>query len=74
MTKTTMKLFQLHRDVDASGVSGTGIVAEGTEFSNGMVALTWLTHTPCVGVYPNIKCVETIHGHEGKTRIVWLEL
>jgi hypothetical protein len=70
---TKMRLFELHRDEDSSGVSGKGVVAQGCEFSNGMVCLTWLTPTPCVGVYPNIKNVESIHGHEGRTRIVWLE-
>lgn len=68
-----MRLFQLHRDKDTSGVSGTGIVAEGVEFSHGMCALTWLTPNRCVNVYENIKAVETIHGHEGATRIVWVD-
>lgn len=67
-----MKLFQLHRDVDTSGVSGLGIVAEGVEFSHGMCALTWLTPNRCVNVYENMKAVETIHGHGGNTRVVWL--
>ena len=34
-----MKLFQLHRHEDESGVSGTGIVAEGVQFSDGKCAL-----------------------------------
>jgi hypothetical protein len=71
---TKMRLFELHRDEDQSGVSGTGIVAEGVEFSNGMCSLTWLTPTRCVNVYENIKAVEQIHGHEGRTRIVFLEI
>jgi hypothetical protein len=70
---TRMRRFQLHRDRDASGVSGTGIVAEGVEFSHGMCALTWLTPNRCVNVYENIKAVDTIHGHEGATRIVFID-
>lgn len=63
--------FHLQRDEDASGVSGTGTVAEGIEFSPGLVALLWLPHYWSVAIYPNIKQVERIHGHDGKTRVVW---
>lgn len=70
---TKMRRFQLHRDVDTSGVSGTGLVAEGVEFSHGMCALTWLTPNRCVNVYENMKAVETIHGHAGNTRVVWVD-
>jgi hypothetical protein len=38
-----MKRFRLVRDRDVSGVSGTGIVAEGTMFSDGTCVLRWLT-------------------------------
>ena len=38
-----MRLFKLQRKVDCSGVSGTGVVAEGVEFDDGQVALRWLT-------------------------------
>lgn len=68
-----MYRFQLHRDRDETGVSGTGIVAEGVRFSNGWCALTWLTHTTSVAFYPSISNVVYIHGHQGKTRIVWLD-
>lgn len=33
-----IRTFKLNRKVDVTGVSGTGIVAEGTEFSNGRVS------------------------------------
>lgn len=68
-----MRLFQLHRDVDSSGVSGTGLVAEGVEFSNGECALHWLTKQSSLGIYVNIVDVEKIHGHEGLTRVVWID-
>ena len=65
-----MKLFELRRDVDETGVSGTGTVAQGVIFDNGQCALTWLTkHTSCA-VYPGIEAVVAIHGHDGKTRVV----
>lgn len=68
-----MRLFQLHRDTDVSGVSGTGIVAEGVLFQNGQVALAFLGNLHAVEVLENIQTVEAIHGHNGATRIVWLE-
>ncbi len=35
-----MRRFQLNRIVDESGVSGTGVVAQGVEFDNGFCAMT----------------------------------
>ncbi len=69
-----MRQFQFHRDVDDGGVSGTGIVAEGVQFQNGKIALTWLTKHTSIAIYDDVETLEAIHGHQGKTRIVWLEL
>jgi hypothetical protein len=66
-----MKNFHLFRDVDETGISGTGRVAEGVIFSNGKIALTWLTDVNSVAVYESLGDVEFIHGHKGKTRIVF---
>lgn len=71
--KTKVKIFHLKRNEDESGVSGTGIVAEGVEFSNGMVAMTWLSPHRAINVYESIKTVEMLHGHEGKTQIIYQE-
>jgi len=67
-----MRAFELHRDVDETGVSGTGVVAEGIEFSDGVVCLRWLTEWPSSVVHyeRGMASVEAIHGHNGKTRIV----
>ena len=69
-----MRTFELHRDTDETGISGTGIVAEGVEFSDGTVVLRWAAsaHKSTV-LWDNIGDVEAIHGHGGKTRIVWTE-
>ncbi len=66
-----IRQFTLVREEDESGVSGTGIVAEGVEFSNGKCALSWRTKVASIAIYDNIKVLEAIHGHEGKTMIVW---
>ena len=68
-----LKRFYLARDQDITGVSGTGIVAEGVLFSTGWVALTWLAAVNSLVFYPSIDNVEAIHGHSGSTRIMWLD-
>lgn len=70
--------FELHRDHDVSGVSGTGVVAEGVEFSDGCVAVRWLPpepgHPTSVVFHDNgIRSVVAIHGHGGATRLVFLD-
>lgn len=72
-TVSKLRRFQLHRDKDASGVSGVGLVAEGVEFSSGMVAITWLSQYQVVSVCANLRVVEGVHGHDGDTRVVWLD-
>lgn len=69
-----MRRFSLQRDVDETGISGTGKVAEGVVFTNGWCALMWLTEFFSVVLYPGIDHVEQIHGHQGKTRIVFEDL
>lgn len=68
-----MRAFRLVRDTDVTGVSGTGVVAEGVEFSSGVVALTWLTDWPTSVVFHDrgMASVEAIHGHNGSTRVVF---
>ena len=74
MTPTLLsRTFVLRRVVDESGISGTGDVAEGIEFSNGKCALCWLTRYRSVAVYDSIRELEAIHGHDGKTQVVWDE-
>ena len=67
-----MRLFMLVRDEDVTGVSGTGTVAEGVEFSDGRVALRWIVgeHRSTV-IWDSIESVTEIHGHNGATRLVW---
>jgi hypothetical protein len=68
-----MRLFHLKRAKDVSGVSGTGIVAEGVEFGDGTCVIRWLTATPSTAIYASIQDLEKIHGHEGATVIDFLE-
>ncbi len=69
-----MRAFQLVRHTDISGVSGTGVVAEGVEFSDGTVALRWTSAWPTSVVFHDrgMEAVEAVHGHSGSTTIEWL--
>jgi len=68
-----VRLFHLARKEDVSGVSGTGIVAEGVQFANGKCALNWLTRFTSVAVYDDIETLIAIHEHGGRTVVLWLD-
>ena len=60
--------FELVRDEDESGVSGTGVVAEGVILDHGACVVTWF-NSLTVSVYTSPWEVIDIHGHGGKTRL-----
>lgn len=68
-----MRRFVLNRKEDVSGISGTGVVVEGVEFSDGSVALRWLGDRPSLVFWKNIEDAISIHGHEGKTLVEWID-
>lgn len=68
-----MRRFKVKREEDESGVSGIGIVAEGVEFENGKVVIQWLSHKSSIAIYDNVKVFIDIHGHGGKTKVVWID-
>jgi hypothetical protein len=67
----SMRRFHLERLEDASGVSGCGSVAEGVIFSDGKIALEWFGSHVSTNLYASLADVEYIHGHEGRTRIIF---
>lgn len=69
----SLRRFILKRATDVSGVSGTGIVAEGVQFTDGTVALRWRSFISSHVIYPNAKAAESVHSHGGATKIVWLD-
>lgn len=68
-----MRRFILCRDDDVSGLSGIGHVAEGVEFWDGTCAMHWRTKIRSTTVYANVRDLNAIHSHEGKTTIKWLD-
>lgn len=65
--------FELHRDVDVSGVSGVGVVADGVLWPDGRVSVRWRGSRPSTVSWDCLEDAEAIHGHGGATRIVWLD-
>jgi len=66
---TEMRRFRLVRIEDETGVSGTGIVAEGCEFSTGKCCLTWLSQFASVTIFDSMKVLEEVHSHHGKSKV-----
>lgn len=68
-----MRRFYLYRDEDATGISGTGVIAEGVELKNGVAVLSWLTEHTSTAIYDSVKELILIHGHKGKTRLLFID-
>lgn len=74
-----MRTFKLIREVDTSGVSGTGLVALGLEDALGRVFLAWVvsakigpnTRRPIetLTVFASIQDVSDLHGHGGASHV-----
>ncbi len=70
---TDLRVFELVRDEDETGVSGTGTVAYGVVFPDGTCVLRWDTKVNSTVFYASITDLLVIHGHGGKTRLAWIE-
>jgi hypothetical protein len=58
-----MRRFLMERERDVSGVSGTGVVLEGVQFSTGVVVIHWLTPPPrgSISVFDSLGQFLSIH-------------
>lgn len=65
--------FYLQRDTDVSGVSGLGRVADGVLWSDGTASIRWHGERPSIVHWNSLDDVQFIHGHNGSTRIVWID-
>ena len=61
------------KSVSEGGVSGTGRVAVGVLFDNGLIALTWISMHKCVNVYTSYAEMMEVHGHDGSTELIWVD-
>ena len=71
LRRPSLTRFVLYRTEDETGISGEGIVAEGVEFETGECAMSWLTSFRSIAIYPSAAELTAIHGHDGRTKIVW---
>lgn len=58
------------RLVDETGISGTGRVATGVRVGS-WAFMRWLTPQWTITWYPKWEWIYTLHGHGGKTQLVW---
>jgi hypothetical protein len=65
------RLFHLERDVDVSGVSGIGRVADGIVWPDGSASVRWRGEQPSTVTWDQLAHAEAVHGHGGQTRIVF---
>lgn len=72
-----MRRFIFHRTEDMTGVSGTGVVAEGVEFSDGRVALMWQPldddHISSIAIWTSMEHMMRVHGHHQLTSVEFLD-
>ncbi|WP_435107333.1 hypothetical protein [Nocardiopsis synnemataformans] len=65
--------FRLVRDVDHTGVSGTGHVADGVVWPDGTATVRWRGTRASTVNWDRVEDAEAIHGHGGATRIQWVD-
>lgn len=68
-----MQRFNVNRKKDISGVSGTGLIAEGVRFHDNQVCVSWFGKHQIVEVCKDIETWLAVHGHNGATSIEWLD-
>lgn len=73
--RTAARRFRLLRHEDVSGVSGTGVVAHGVEWPDGTVSLRWSVPglPPSFANWECLEAILTVHGHQGKTEVEWID-
>jgi len=70
---TKARRFIVMRNVDHTGVSGTGHVADGCQWADGHVTLRWFgEHQSTVG-WESLDHAIAVHGHDGATEFVFID-
>ncbi len=67
--------FCLRRDIDESGISGTGVVLWGCVYPTGRVVVEWRAPKTTLTVYASLEEFRAIHmdSHPGCSDIVWID-
>ena len=71
------KRFALYRREDATGVSGTGVVATGVVWPDGHAALRWKADdhdaASSTSAWTSVADLLRVHGHDGLSEIIYLD-
>ncbi|MFF9265853.1 hypothetical protein [Streptomyces longwoodensis] len=65
--------FVFDRHEDETGISGEGVALEGVVFPHGGVVCMWLGEVRSIVEWPSLEVALAINGHEGRTRLRWLD-
>lgn len=68
-----MRRFEMHRHNDVSGISGTGVVAEGVLFDDNSAVIKWKSDKPSTVIWQNFDHAISVHSHNGGTEFVFLD-
>jgi hypothetical protein len=68
-----MRRFFLVREIDESGCSGTGIVAQGMEFDSGRAVMEWLVPPCSLNIFASVDELVSVHGHCGKSKVQFID-
>lgn len=70
---SAVRTFEFQRDRDLTGVSGTGVVADGVVFDDGVAVVRWRGDRRSTVVWSSVEEAIAVHGHDGATRLVWTD-
>ena len=73
MAAAEARRFHLYRRNDVTGVSGTGIVADGILWPDGTASLKWRGEDSSVVFWFSLASLVKVHGHDGATVVLWLD-
>jgi len=61
------------RVIDITGVSGTGVVADGVQWPDGTVTIRWRGDRPSTVCWGNFQDAMAVHSHGGATVFEWID-
>lgn len=75
-TFANMRQFVIWRGEDVTGVSGTGVVTVGVVLPDGKAVTQWVNSPmgiKTITIWDSVDEIEQIHGHNGKSVLIWLD-
>src|SRR5689334_8243458 len=68
-----MRRFVVDRKSDITGISGTGVILYGVEWTRGGPCDVYWLRTQTTGQYPSIDVVRSTHCYGGNAEIIYLD-